>query len=134
VSGQVSYLLDTNILSETRKPKADPGVIAFLQSAAPTSVFISVLTIGELRKGIVSKKLKERTPNAAKHLTAWVEGLEASFADRILGIDAATARLWGDIGPASGQGLWSIRCSQPPPCAMNSHWLRGISATCAAFR
>jgi predicted nucleic acid-binding protein len=96
VSGQVSYLLDTNILSETRKPKADPGVIAFLQSAAPTSVFISVLTIGELRKGIVSKKLKERTPNAAKHLTAWVEGLEASFADRILGIDAATARLWGD--------------------------------------
>jgi predicted nucleic acid-binding protein len=96
VSGQVSYLLDTNLLSETRKPKADPGVIAFLQAADPSSVFISVLTIGELRKGIVSKRLKDPDPDAASRLAAWVEGLEISFADRILGIDAATARLWGD--------------------------------------
>ena len=96
MSGQVSYLLDTNLLSETRKPKADPGVIAFLQAADPSSVFISVLTIGELRKGIVSKRLKDPDPDAASRLAAWVEGLEISFADRILGIDAATARLWGD--------------------------------------
>jgi len=96
VSEPVSYLLDTNVLSETRKPIPDHGVIAFLQSAAPSSVFISVLSIGELRKGIVSKKLKDPDPNAAKKLTAWVEGLEFSFADRILGIDAATAKLWGD--------------------------------------
>jgi predicted nucleic acid-binding protein len=96
VSGQVSYLLDTNLLSETRKPKADPGVIAFLQAADPSSVFISVLTIGELRKGIVSKRLRDPDPDAASRLAAWVEGLEVSFADRILGIDAATARLWGD--------------------------------------
>jgi predicted nucleic acid-binding protein len=96
VSGQVSYLLDTNLLSETRKAKADPGVIAFLQAADPSSVFISVLTIGELRKGIVSKRLRDPDPDAASRLAAWVEGLEVSFADRILGIDAATARLWGD--------------------------------------
>jgi predicted nucleic acid-binding protein len=96
VSEPVSYLLDTNVLSETRKPKPDLGVIAFLQSASPLSVFISVLSIGELRKGIVSKKIKDPDPNAASRLATWVEGLELSFADRILGIDAATARLWGD--------------------------------------
>jgi predicted nucleic acid-binding protein len=96
VSEPVSYLLDTNVLSESRKPKPDLGVIAFLQSASPLSVFISVLSIGELRKGIVSKKIKDPDPNAASRLATWVEGLELSFADRILGIDAATARLWGD--------------------------------------
>ena len=96
MSGRLAYLLDTNVLSETRKPKPDPGVIAFLQAAEPSSVFISVLTIGELRKGIAGKRLRDPDPNAANRLVAWVEGLEVSFADRILPIDAATARLWGD--------------------------------------
>jgi len=89
-------LLDTNVLSETRKKKADAGLISFLQSAEASSLFISVLTIGELRKGIIAKKLRDPDPNAGNRLAAWVEGLEVSFADRILGIDAATARLWGD--------------------------------------
>ena len=92
----VRYLLDTNILSETWKPKANQGVIAFLQSTEPSSVFISVLTIGELRRGIAAMKLRDPDPNAATRLAAWVEGLELSFADRILGIDTATARLWGE--------------------------------------
>jgi hypothetical protein len=71
-------------------------LISFLQSAEASSLFISVLTIGELRKGIIAKKLRDPDPNAGNRLAAWVEGLEVSFADRILGIDAATARLWGD--------------------------------------
>ena len=94
MSGRLAYLLDTNVLSETRKKKADAGVISFLEAADASSLFISVLTIGELRKGVAAKKLKD--PDPAKQLAAWVEGLEFSFADRILGIDAATARLWGD--------------------------------------
>jgi predicted nucleic acid-binding protein len=96
VSGHVRYLLDTNVLSETWKPKANPSVIAFLKSAEPSSVFISVLTIGELRKGISAVRLKNPDPNAATRLATWVEGIELSFSNRILGIDAATARLWGD--------------------------------------
>ena len=96
MSGRLAYLLDTNVLSEAYKPKPHPGVIAFLKSADPTTVFLSVLTIGELRKGIVSKKLKDPDPNAATRLAAWVDGLEVSFADRILPIVAATARLWGE--------------------------------------
>lgn len=89
-----AFLLDTNALSETRKKRADPGVMAFLESADSASLFLSVLTIGELRKGVATKMRTD--PAAAKSLAAWVEGLEFGFADRILGIDAATARLWGD--------------------------------------
>jgi predicted nucleic acid-binding protein len=96
VSRQDRYLLDTNIISETWKPRANRGVIAFLESAEPSSVFISVLTIGELRKGVTAKRLKDPVPNAAARLAAWVEGLELSFADRILGIDAGIAKLWGE--------------------------------------
>jgi predicted nucleic acid-binding protein len=94
VSGRLEYLLDTNVLSETRKKRADVGVIAFLQAAEASCLYISVLTLGELRKG-VAKKMRENEYEAKK-LADWVDGLEYSFADRILGIDAATARLWGD--------------------------------------
>jgi predicted nucleic acid-binding protein len=94
VSGRTEYLLDTNVLSETRKKKAAERVMAFLAGAESSALYVSVLTLGELRKGVA---LKRRTdPNAAKRLAGWVDGLELSFADRILGIDAATARLWGD--------------------------------------
>ena len=77
-----------------RSKKADPGVMTFLQSADSASLFLSVLTIGELRKGVAAKMRTD--PATAKSLAAWVEGLEFGFADRILDIDAATARLWGD--------------------------------------
>jgi len=94
VTGRLEYLLDTNVLSETRKKKADAGVIAFLQAAEASTLYISVLTLGELRKGVAKKKREDA--EMAKRLTDWVDGLEYSFADRILGVDAATARLWGD--------------------------------------
>jgi toxin FitB len=94
VSAPVAWLLDTNVLSETRKKKADSGVIAFLQAADSSALYLSVLTIGELRKGIAAKNRTD--PIAAKSLAVWLEGLEFGFADRILPIDAAIARLWGD--------------------------------------
>jgi predicted nucleic acid-binding protein len=94
VSPAPAYLLDTNVLSETRRKRADPGVISFVQSIESTSLFISVLTVGELRKGVAAKMRTD--PHAAKSLAAWVEGLEFGFAGQILAVDAATARLWGD--------------------------------------
>lgn len=94
MSGRLEYLLDTNLVSETRKKRADAGVISFLQTAEASSLFISVLTLGELRKGVAKKKREDEFE--AKRLADWVDGLEYSFADRILGVDAATARLWGD--------------------------------------
>lgn len=94
MNGRTEYLLDTNVLSETRRKKSDSGLMSFLQSAETSTLYISVLALGELRKGVAVKGRSD--PGAAKNLDAWVDGLEYSFADRILGIDAATARLWGE--------------------------------------
>ena len=94
MSGRTEYLLDTNILSETRKKKADAGVIAFLQNCEASALYISVLTLGELRKGVAQKQRSD--PGATQVLAAWVDGLEFSFSDRILSVDAVTARVWGE--------------------------------------
>lgn len=95
MSGGLLYLLDTNVLSETRKKQADARVMAFLAAAEPSALRISVLSLGELRKGVALKARSD--PQAAHALAGWVDGLEFSFADRILGIDAATASLWGEL-------------------------------------
>jgi predicted nucleic acid-binding protein len=95
VSGRLQYLLDTNILSETRKKQANERVISFLSAAEPSALFISVLSLGELRKGVALKV--QFDADAAKRLGTWVDGLEFSFADRILAVDAATARQWGEL-------------------------------------
>ena len=94
MSAPVQYLLDTNVLSETRKRQADARVISFLSSAHPSSIYVSVLALGELRKGVAGKMTSD--PFAAKLLGEWVDGLEVSFSDRILGIDVQVARLWGE--------------------------------------
>jgi toxin FitB len=94
VTERAGYLLDTNVLSETRRKKADAGVISFLESVEHTSLFLSVLTIGEFRKGVIARKREDA--DAAARLSTWIDGLELSFADRILGIDVAIAKLWGE--------------------------------------
>lgn len=93
MTSRLQYLLDTNVLSETRKKQANQRVISFLSAVEPLAMHISVLTLGELRKGVAL--LERRDPDSAKKIASWVDGLEFSFADRILGIDTATARLWG---------------------------------------
>ena len=95
MSTRLQYLLDTNVLSETRRKQADERVIRFLSSAEPSVLFLSVLTLGELRKDVALKGRSD--PSAARALGSWVDGLEFSFADRVLGVDAATARLWGEL-------------------------------------
>ena len=94
MSDRAGYLLDTNLLSETRRKKADSGVISFLEAAEPSSLYLSVLTIGEFRKGVIAKKREDA--DAAARFSNWIDGLELSFADRILGIDVAIAKLWGE--------------------------------------
>ena len=89
------YLLDTNVISETRKSRADSGVIAFLSAADAAGLFLSVLTLAELRKGVAAKRRTD--PVAADQLGVWVDGIETTFADRVLPIDAETARRWGEL-------------------------------------
>lgn len=89
------YLLDTNIVSETRKSRIPEELRAFLASADDTSLFISALTIGELHKGIAIKRKSD--PGSAAMLLAWVDEIESSFSDRIIQIDTAITRLWGEL-------------------------------------
>ena len=89
------YLLDTNVISETRKSRADAGVIAFLSAADAAGLFLSALTLGELRKRVEAKRRSD--PAAADRLGAWVNGIETTFADRVLPIGAAIARRWGEL-------------------------------------
>jgi toxin FitB len=101
LSVPAGYLLDTNFISETRKIRADAGVMAFLAAADAAGLFLSVLTLGELRKGVEAKR---RTDSAmAARLEAWVDGIETTFADRVLPVDAAAARLWGEL--SAGRSL-----------------------------
>ena|SRR5687768_2187156 len=95
------YLLDTNVISETRKIRANPAVTAFLSAADPARLFLSVLTLGELRKGVAARR--RSNPVVADQLGAWVDGIETMFADRVLQVDAAAARLWGDL--SAGRSL-----------------------------
>jgi toxin FitB len=88
------YLLDTNVLSETRKKRPDERVLAFLAKVNPTSLYLSCLSVGELKKGVALKMKSD--PLAAKAIAGWVDGLETNFADRILSVDTASAKLWGE--------------------------------------
>jgi toxin FitB len=95
------YLLDTNIVSETRKVRADPRVTGFLQTANEDRLFLSVLTLGELRKGVA---VRRRTDAAtADLLAAWVDEIEQHFTDRVLPVDAEAARIWGEL--SAGRSL-----------------------------
>lgn len=95
MSERTRYLLDTNVVSETRRKQPHPGVISFISGTEPSDLYLSVLTLGELRKGAASKRKTD--PDAARLLAAWVDGLEFSFVDHILPIDAAVATAWGEL-------------------------------------
>jgi predicted nucleic acid-binding protein len=98
VSATAGYLLDTNVISETRKIRANPDVMAFLGRTDSAALFLSVLTLGELRKGVEAKRRSD--PAVADQLGAWVDGIETTFTDRLLEVDASVARLWGELSAA----------------------------------
>jgi toxin FitB len=90
----VSYLLDTNVLSELRKgERADPSVSAWFADLTAEEIFLSVLTIGEIRRGIES--VRRRDPDSAVALDSWLARLGDSFRHRILPVDRLIAEEWG---------------------------------------
>ena len=87
------YLLDTCLLSELIRKEPNQGVLDWIKDKEESSLFLSVLTIGELKKGIV--KLKPSTKK--KELTLWFAELESRFKDRIIPIDIQISLKWGEI-------------------------------------
>jgi predicted nucleic acid-binding protein len=90
------YLLDTNILSEARKrQKANPGLSAWFATVGENELFLSVLVLGEIRKGIEQARKSDRVKVGA--LERWLEGLEETYADRIFPITDRIADRWGRL-------------------------------------
>lgn len=87
----MSYLLDTCLVSELTKPQPDAGVRAWLGDVAADQLFISVITIGELKKGIY--KLPDSRRKQA--LGAWLATLLADYQNNLLPYDLAVAQNWG---------------------------------------
>jgi hypothetical protein len=89
------FLLDTNVVSELRKPRPDPHVVSWTSALAPSSAFVSVVTIGEIARGIAQRR-RDNVPHADA-LQAWLDRLLAEYGDRVLPIDASIAKRWGGL-------------------------------------
>jgi hypothetical protein len=95
----MSWLLDTCALSEYAKKAPAPQVIAWLDEQDEASLFISVITLGEIEKGIL--KLRASDPIRSQKLTAWLGKVEQRFAGRILPLDAAALHVWAQLAAHS---------------------------------
>jgi predicted nucleic acid-binding protein len=89
------YLLDTNVISERRQKQPDPRVLQYIDSLHERSVFVSVLTIGELRSGADRRRRVDQAH--AESIDMWIDGIETTYADRIIPVDLAAAKLWGRL-------------------------------------
>ena len=95
------FLLDTNVVSELVKPRPEPRVVGWIQATDESLLFLSVLTIGEIRKGISSLP----SGNKRALLESWLgNDLVIRFTDRILSIDFEIAERWGLLS-AQSKGL-----------------------------
>ncbi|MGH6692090.1 MAG: type II toxin-antitoxin system VapC family toxin, partial [Gammaproteobacteria bacterium] len=92
----MSFLVDTNVLSELRKgDRADPNVTAWFSGLADDEVFLSALTVGDLRRGVERIRLRDR-PTAAI-LESWLDRVTSQHEERILAVDREIAEEWGRL-------------------------------------
>jgi toxin FitB len=90
----MNYILDTNVISELVTVRPNAKVTDWIEAIDPELVYLSVITIGELKKGI------EKLPNSARktQLDSWLqEDLLVRFEDHILNVDAGTMQVWGSL-------------------------------------
>ncbi|HEX5392434.1 MAG TPA: type II toxin-antitoxin system VapC family toxin [Rhodocyclaceae bacterium] len=91
------YLVDTNVISEARKgAKADSGVRAFWRGADAAQLYLSSITIGEIRRGV--ENIRHRGDQAqAEKLEQWLNLIVDAYSDRILNFDLECAQAWGKL-------------------------------------
>jgi toxin FitB len=89
----VSFLLDTNVVAEVRKARADARVLAWYDGVDDAELFVSVLVVGEIQQGVT--RLRRKDPRQATAYEAWLARLRREFADRILPVTQDVALEWG---------------------------------------
>jgi hypothetical protein len=94
------YLFDTVVLSELRKPQRDAGLSSWVERQRTTDLFISVITIGAIERGIAWQRA--RNLDFAAALAAWLDRVLALYSERILPFDLQVARRWGQLSAALG--------------------------------
>ncbi|MDE3078472.1 MAG: type II toxin-antitoxin system VapC family toxin [Paracoccaceae bacterium] len=94
------YILDTNVISAVRRPDRAPQVAAWLQGKAEHDLFLSVVTLGEIERGIRQQEAKD--PAFARDLRAWLDRTVLLFSDRLLAFEAEDARIWGRLSADIG--------------------------------
>jgi predicted nucleic acid-binding protein len=90
----VTYLIDTNVLSETRKRQPAAGVVGWIAATPPDRMHVSVLTLGEIEQGIARIRGRGDRQQAAA-LERWLRDVETGFADRVLPVTFPIAAAWG---------------------------------------
>ena len=96
------FLLDTNVASEMVKPRAHPAVMQWFAAADESLLHFSVVTLGEIRKGIASRP----DPARRAQLESWLSALVNRFSGRILPVDLAVADRWGHLaGTCKATGI-----------------------------
>lgn len=92
----MNYLLDTNVISETRRQRPDARVMSFLAVLPIERLYLSVITLGELHSGILRLDAGRRR----REMEVWLKQAEQNFSARVLPIDRETALLWGELNAA----------------------------------
>jgi toxin FitB len=95
------YLVDTNVLSEARRGTREARI--WLRSVEPATIYLSVITLGEVMKGIALKQRTDR--RAAAALTVWLEQLRLDHSDRILPISDRVTLEWGRLAAERPRGM-----------------------------
>jgi predicted nucleic acid-binding protein len=94
------YLVDTNVVSEARRGAVE--AVTWLRSVNPQAVYLSVITLGEIMRGVALKQKSD--PRAAAHIAQWLQTLRSDHGDRILPITDAIALEWGRIAALRPRG------------------------------
>ena len=94
------FLLDTDVLSALRRRERNPGAVRWVEAQRTADIYISVVTVGEIERGIAQQQ--QRNPSFAQELALWLDRVLAWYSDRILSVDTATARRWGQLSATLG--------------------------------
>lgn len=94
------YLIDTNVLSALRRPDRAPQVAAWLRARPEEQLFLSVITLGEIERGIAQQE--DRNPAFAHDLRDWIDRTRRLFADRLLPFGPDESRIWGRLSARIG--------------------------------
>lgn len=96
------FLLDTNVLSAVRRRERHPALVQWIEAQRTSDLYLSVVTIGEVERGI--SRQRRRDPALADELASWLDRVMSRYGHRILPLDVAAARRWGELSGDLGHG------------------------------